>query len=79
MQKQSKSPAKTNGEKLRALVEKSGLTQAKALELINTGQMRPVSLSTLKAYLSAPDGTRYRACPDNILERAKEVLAPSKK
>lgn len=63
-----------NGSALRALIERAGLTQAQALAVLNTGQAFPIALSTLKAYLAAPDSARRRACPNNVLDHARRTI-----
>ena len=68
-----------NGVALRALIERSGLTQAEALTVLNKDQAFPVALSTWKAYLAAPDSTRRRACPDKVLEHARKTIGKVRK
>lgn len=63
-----------NGAILRSLIADSGLTQAEALALVNRGQAFPIALSTWKAYLAAPDSTRRRMCPDNVIAHAKKTI-----
>ena len=63
-----------NGQKLRELIESTSLTQEDARAIINSGQMRPIAVSTWKAYLAAMDSERRRPCPDSVLERAELVL-----
>ena len=36
----------TNGALLRRLIEKAGMTQLEALELVNVGQAKPIAVST---------------------------------
>lgn len=69
-----KDKCKDNGQQLRELIEASGLTQQAALDRINEGQMRPVSVSQWKAYLSMIDSARRSPCPDTVLNRAKELF-----
>jgi uncharacterized protein YehS (DUF1456 family) len=68
-----------NGIALRALIEQAGITQADALAALNKGQAFPIALSTWKAYLAAPDSTRRRACPDNVLEHARKTIVRASK
>jgi uncharacterized protein YehS (DUF1456 family) len=63
-----------NGEALRALIEQARLTQPEALALLNERQAFPIALSTLKAYLAAPESARWRQCPDNVLKHAQKTL-----
>jgi hypothetical protein len=63
-----------NGQKLKAAIEKAGVTQARALELFNEGQARPLSTSQWKAYLANPDSARRSPCPDPVLARTKQLL-----
>lgn len=67
---------KTNNERLRELIEASGLTQAAALTIINRGLgARPYSASSLKAYMSSPDTTRWRPVSDELLAHAERQFA----
>jgi hypothetical protein len=68
-----------NGVALRILIEQAGLTQAGALAALNRGQAFPIALSTWKAYLAAPDSTRRRACPNNVLEHARKTIGKASK
>lgn len=67
---------KTNNERLRELVEASGLTQAVALTIFNRG-LGPAaySVSTWKAFLVKPDSPRFRALKDDLLEHAEKQFA----
>jgi hypothetical protein len=67
---------KTNNERLRELVEASGLTQAVALTVFNRGLgARPYSESAWKAFLSSPETTRFRALSDDMLAHAEREFA----
>lgn len=59
---------------LREMWEKSGITQADALVLLNRGQARPLKMSTFKAYMAGPDTVRRRECPDEMLAHAKRMF-----
>ncbi|EOZ2859357.1 hypothetical protein ACQQ32_005665 [Pseudomonas aeruginosa] len=65
----------TNGALLRRLIEKAGMTQLEALELVNVGQAKPIAVSTWKAYLASRESKRWRECPETILTHAKSRLA----
>jgi hypothetical protein len=70
----------TNNERLRELVEASGLTQTVALTVFNRGMgARPYSASAWKAFLSSPQTTRFRALSDELLEHAKKQFAKLEK
>lgn len=72
----------TNGKRLRALIECSGLTQEQALELFNNTRPKlfdPYSLSAWKAFLVTPESTRWRPFSDKLLERAEKILKPLQK
>lgn len=64
----------TNGAVLRRLIEKAGMTQLEALELVNVGQAKPIAVSTWKAYLASRESKRWRDCPETILAHAKSRL-----
>jgi|GEM_PF-6348640 len=64
----------TNGAVLRRLIEKAGMTQLEALELMNVGQAKPIAVSTWKAYLASRESKRWRDCPETILAHAKNRL-----
>ena len=68
-----------NNEALRKLWESTGLSQAEALALVNKKQLRPIALSTWKAYMAGPEVARRRECPTEILSHAKKVLEKVKK
>jgi hypothetical protein len=63
----------TNNERLRELVEASGLTQPVALTVFNRGLGKNAySESAWKAYLSSPATTRFRRISDEMLAHAQE-------
>ncbi|CAG9168056.1 hypothetical protein [Cupriavidus pinatubonensis] len=69
-----------NGAALRDLIEQAGITQAEALALVNKGQAFPISLSTWKSYLAAPESARRRNCPDAVIAHArKNIGKPTKR
>ena len=70
----------TNNQRLRELVEASGLTQPVALTVFNRGMgARPYSESAWKAFLSSPETTRFRALSDELLAHAERQFAKLKK
>lgn len=64
-----------NNVRLRQLIEDARLTQAAALTLFNRGQARPITESGFKAWLAAPDSTRWRELSDAYVEHAEKVYA----
>jgi len=68
--------AKTNNERLRELVEATGLTQAVALTVFNRG-LGPAaySESAWKAFFVNPDTTRFRPLKDELLTHAERQFA----
>jgi hypothetical protein len=66
----------TNNERLRELVEASGLTQAVSLTIFNRGLgTGAYSESAWKAYLSSPETTRFRRIGDDMLAHAEKQFA----
>ena len=63
-----------NSDRLRILIEESGLTQDEALARFNRGQARKMALRTLKSYLASRDAKTRINCSEAILERMKKVL-----
>lgn len=63
----------TNNERLRILVEASGLTQAVALTVFNRG-LGPAAYaeSTWKAFFVRPDSPRFRPLKDELLAHAEK-------
>ncbi|KAF1003918.1 MAG: hypothetical protein GAK28_04381 [Luteibacter sp.] len=71
---------KTNNERLRELIQASGLTQPVALTVFNRGLgARPYSESAWKSFLSRPDSSRFRALSDEMLAHAERQFAKVKK
>jgi len=66
----------TNNERLRELVEASGLTQAVALTVFNRG-LGPAaySISTWKAFFVRSDSPRFRPLKDELLAHAEREFA----
>lgn len=63
-----------NGDELRELLARSGLTIEDAVDAFNKGQARPVSVSAFKSWLSASESSRRRGMPDAAFAHAKAVL-----
>jgi hypothetical protein len=63
---------KSNNERLRELVETSGLSQPVALTVFNRG-LGPAaySESAWKSFFSSPDTTRFRPLKDDLLAHAE--------
>lgn len=72
--------AKTNNQRLRELIEGTGLTQLEALALFNRtlGPGR-YSVSAWKGFLVAAGTTRFRPLNDELLEHARKVFAETRK
>lgn len=70
---------KTNNERLRELVEASGLTQPVALTVFNRG-LGPAaySESSWKAFLSTPGTSRFRTLSDDLIAHAEKQFAKIK-
>lgn len=66
----------SNNERLRELVEASGLTQAVALTIFNRG-LGPAaySESSWKAFFVRPDSARFRPLKDELLVHAEKEFA----
>ena len=61
-----------NNERLRELVEESGLTQAAALAIFNIGLgTAAYSFTTWKAYLANPKSSKFRPMKDALLAHAE--------
>jgi hypothetical protein len=67
-----------NNRRLRALIERAGLTQAGALALFNRGLIKPYSISAWKAYLADGKAARWRRFDDALLNHAEKVFGRSK-
>lgn len=63
-----------NGDELKDMIMASGLTQEEALARFNRGQVKPMALRTLKAYLASHSAKTRVNCSDAVLERMKKVL-----
>lgn len=63
-----------NSDKLRVLIEHSGLTQFEALARFNRGQAKKMALRTLKSYLASKDAKTRVNCSDAVVERIRKVL-----
>lgn len=61
-----------NNARLRSLLEASGLTQSEALAAFNRGQVRPISVSGFKAWLSVPGAVRWRPLGNAYLAHAEK-------
>lgn len=71
---------KSTNERLRELVEGTGLSRAVALTLFNRG-LGPAaySESSWKAFFASPDTTRFRPLKQDLLEHAEKVFAKIEK
>jgi hypothetical protein len=67
---------KDNSDRLRILIEESGLTQSEALARFNRGQVRKMALRTLKSYLASREARTRVNCSDAVLDRMQKVLRP---
>ena len=73
-------PAKSNNDLLRALVEGARLSQPAALTLFNRGfGIRGIKESTWKGYFCDPATTRYRGLNDELMAHAEKVFCPLQK
>lgn len=64
-----------NNRRFRELVDRSGWTQAEVLTRFNEGQVRPVSMSAIKSWLSDTESVRFRPMGASLLAHAEKVLA----
>ena len=64
-----------NNRRFRDLVDRSGSTQAEVLTRFNEGQVRPVSMSAIKSWLSDAGSVRFRPMGASLLAHAERVLA----
>jgi phage I-like protein len=55
--------SRKNQEELREIIEKLGITQAQAAELITKDTLRKVSTRTVKMWLAASTAKTARPCP----------------
>ena len=66
----------TNNQRLRAIVEQSGLSQPVALTIFNRGLgAAAYSMDSWKAFLASPETRRFRALKDELLVHAETVFA----
>ncbi len=63
-----------NSDKLRVLIEHSGLTQFEALARFNRAQAKKMALRTLKSYLASKDAKTRVNCSTAVVERMRKVL-----
>lgn len=69
-----------NNQRLRELVEASGLTQAAALAAFNaTLGPRPLAFASWQAYFVKPESTRWRPFNDKLLAHAEKVFGAKRK
>lgn len=71
--------SKDNNQQLRDLWLNSGLTQQEALNRVNAKQLRPLAMSTFKAYMASVEASRRRDCPDELLAHARKVFKKDRK
>lgn len=66
-------PAKSNNDRLRELVDASGLSQPAALAVFNLG-LGPAaySINTFKAFLVRADSPKFRPLKDELLAHAEK-------
>jgi len=68
-------PIKSNNERLRKLVETSGLSQAVALTIFNRGfGVAGYSIDAWKAFLVSPDSKKFRPLKDELLTHAEKAF-----
>lgn len=73
-------PEQTNNERLRELVEASGLKQPIALTVFNRGLgVAGYSIDTWKAFLVSPESKKFRPLKDDLLAHAEKNFAKIKK
>lgn len=66
----------TDGKLLRAMIEKAGISQASALDLLNAAvPYRPISLRSLKGYLADVESKTFAPVPKWIMDCMPDVLA----
>ena len=67
-----------NNDRLRVLVEATGLSRAGSLALYNKGLhvLARCSDHSWKSYFSDPDSERWRHVRNEVLERAEKVFGP---
>ena len=57
----------TSREKLREILLKHGITQARCAAIICEYTMRPCSVRTVRSWLNDPTKTSARQCPDWVI------------
>lgn len=62
-----------NGDRLRAVIAASGLTQVQALARFNHRQARPITLRSLKGYCARKSTDSRVICTDAVLRRFARV------
>lgn len=68
--------SKTNNDRLRELVEESGLSQHVALTVFNRGLgVAACSVSAWKAFLSSAEATWHRPLKDELLAHAEQQFS----
>lgn len=73
-------PSNPNNERLRELIEASGLSQPLALTIFNQGLgVAGYSINTWKAFLVSPDSKKFRPLKEELLEHAEKNFAKHKK
>lgn len=69
-------PLISNNDRLRELIETSGLSQAKALTIFNQGLgVAGYSLDALKAFLVNPESKKFRPLKSKLLAHAETNFA----
>jgi putative heme degradation protein len=63
-----------NQQEFRELLDKHGLTQAQAAELITQETERPVSTRTVKTWLASATARTAQPCPNWALKALKRTL-----
>lgn len=76
----SANKTQSNNEKLRELIDATGLTQVEALALFNAGlDVAGYSIETWRAYFCNPTTARYRPFPEKLLARAERIFGKIKR
>jgi hypothetical protein len=69
-------PVQTNNERLRELIDASGLSQPQALAIFNLGLcVAGYSLDAWKAFLVKPESKKFRPLKDDLLTHAEKSFA----
>lgn len=73
-------PTKTNNERLREIINASGLTQPVALTIFNRGLgAAGYSLDAWKAFLVSAESAKFRPLKDELIAHAEKTFAKLKK